>query len=73
MDIFTIQNKMTVLLGKRGSGKSELCKHLIEMSEPFDRIFCICPTEPVNNFYKTFIDPKYIFDSWNEIFFDRII
>ena len=73
---FTIVNKITILCARRNSGKSELVKSLVnEYKHEFDNIFCICPTEKVNNFYERagLVEPDCIFDNWNEEWGKKLI
>lgn len=52
MHNFTLIDKTTTLVGKRCSGKSNLLKFLVSCERnAFDKIFCICPTEPINRYY----------------------
>ena len=66
MNHIDIHNKMVILVGKRGPGKSIQAKYILENTQEFDRVKVVCPTESMNGFYKTFLDTKYFFDSWNE-------
>jgi hypothetical protein len=74
---FTIVNKSVIICGKRGSGKSILCRYLVtqEASE-FDEIFVISGTEDANHFYESFIDKRNIFTEfkadWLQSFFSKI-
>ena len=69
-----IVNKTTSLVAKRNSGKSVLLKYLVEQSKnKFEKIFVICPTECVNNFYSSMVEKNCIFDSWNEEWVESLI
>jgi hypothetical protein len=73
---FTIKNKITILIAKRCSGKSILLKKLVnDVKNDFDKIFVICPTENVNNFYKKsgIVEQNYIFDNYSEKFGEALI
>ena len=62
-------NKTISIIAKRGSGKSVLCKYLVEHSkDKFEKIFCICPTENLNHHYQKdgLIPSNCIFDELNE-------
>ena len=67
MENFTLVNKCVNLVAKRNSGKSELCRYMVNIEkEKFDKIFVISGTEELNNFYKTFIPASNIFYDFNE-------
>ena len=69
-----IVNKTTSLVAKRGSGKSVLLKYLVDTcKDEFARIYVICPTETVNNFYSSMVEENCIFDEWNEQWADTLI
>ena len=67
-------NHTVICCGKRNSGKSVILKHLVELEKNnFDKIFAICPTESINRFYKDIVIEKCIFDSYNEVWTDKLI
>jgi hypothetical protein len=69
-----IINRTTSLVAKRNSGKSVLLKYLVEsQKESFSKIFVVCPTETINSFYKSLVDPSCIFDDWNEAWAEDLI
>jgi hypothetical protein len=69
-----IINRTTSLVAKRNSGKSVLLKYLVESQrQDFSKIFVICPTETINSFYKSLVDPSCIFDEWNEAWAEELI
>lgn len=71
---FKLLNKTVVLVGKRASGKSELLRYLVTLSkQEFKSIFLVCPTEKVNGFYDGLIDPKNIFDEYNETWIEALM
>ena len=73
---FDIVNKMTTLVAKRNSGKSYLLKWLVSLrKDQFEKIFVICPTENINNFYQLndFIPKNCIFDEWKESWVEQLI
>ena len=71
---FHIKNKIICLLGKRNSGKSRLLHYLITLSKTeFSKIFCVCPTESVNNFYSDLIPKKNIFSQYDENWVNSLI
>ena len=62
-------NKTISIIAKRGSGKSVLCKHIVETNRhKFAKIFVVCPTENINHHYQKdgLIPKNCIFDEWNE-------
>jgi hypothetical protein len=62
-------NKTISIIAKRGSGKSVLCKHIVESNRhKFHKIFVVCPTENINHHYQKdgLIPKNCIFDEWNE-------
>jgi hypothetical protein len=77
MEDFTIVNKAVVLCAKRNSGKSYLCRHLVNLyREHFCDIFVISTTECSNGFYSSFVNEKNIFtefsSEWLEKFYTRV-
>ena len=69
-----IVNKTTTLVAKRNSGKSVLLKYLVDQKKgKFEKIYVICPTESVNNFYSSLVEKNCIFDSWNEEWANTLI
>ena len=73
---FSIVDKCITLIAKRKSGKSYLLRWLVKQHQTFyDKIFCICPTEKINKFYQNdnFIDPKCIYESYDESFVKQLI
>ena len=74
MDNFSIVNKTLTFLAKRNSGKSVLCKYLIEAEKhKFNKIFLICPTEKINSHYSDLVKPDDIFDEYDEEWVDSLI
>lgn len=74
MNHFTLLDKTTTLVGKRCSGKSNLLKYLVSLeAKAFDKMFCICPTEPINRFYKDIVKPNCIYESYNEEWVEKLI
>ena len=69
-----IKNATISLIAKRNSGKSVLLKFLVEKHKHnFEKIFVVCPTESVNNFYADLVDKNCIFDEWREDWADALI
>jgi hypothetical protein len=69
-----IVNRTTSLVAKRNSGKSVLLKYLVEsQKDAFSKIFVVCPTETINSFYKSLVEPSCIFDDWNETWAEELI
>jgi hypothetical protein len=74
MDNYTLVDTTCILVAKRNSGKSCLLKYLVEAEKnKFKRIFVICPTERVNNFYSDLVDDDCIFDEYNEKWAEELI
>ena len=74
MDNFTIVDKCIGLIAKRCSGKSVLLKHLVEAEKhKFNKIFVICPTEPINRFYKDIVSEENVFDNYDERWMNKLI
>ena len=74
MNNFTIVNKITSILAKRNSGKSVLLKHLVEAEQhKFARIFVVCPTEPINRFYRDIVPEENVFESYDERWMNKLI
>ena len=63
---FTLVNKLVAIVGKRASGKSILCKFLVQRQQHlFQDVFVVSATESANKFYETFINKKNIFTEWD--------
>lgn len=72
MDTLDILNKTLLFVGKRKSGKSNLCKHIINHNKHlFTKIYIISPTEKINGFFKD-ITPN-IFDDYSEEWIEQLI
>ena len=70
---FDIVNKTICLVGKRASGKSRLLRYIVLMNkDKFDTIFIICPTEPLNSFYKGIVPDENIFDNYSDKWMDSL-
>lgn len=64
-----IQNKTILCCAKRGSGKSVLCKYMVEHNkDKYEKIFVISPTEKIGHHYQKegLVPPNCIFDEWSE-------
>jgi hypothetical protein len=74
MDNFSIVNRRILVLGKTNSGKSVMIKYLVSHSKnEFDKIFVICPTEEINQFYSDIIDKNCIFSEFKEEWLKSLI
>ena len=71
--VVDILNKTTAIVAKRNSGKSVMLKWMVSTCKKFDKIYCICPTEVVNHFYKDFVPDNCIFEIWNESWVEALI
>ena len=70
---FDIVNKTVCLVGKRASGKSRLLRYIVLMNKNrFDKIFIICPTEPLNSFYKGIVPDENIFDNYSDKWMENL-
>jgi len=71
---FNIVDKTIGIVAKRGSGKSQLLHYIIKINKHhFKRVFIICPTEKINNFYEDIVPKENIFDSYNEVWVENLI
>ena len=68
-----ITNKVSLLCGKRGSGKSVLAKWLIQSAD-FDRIIVVCPTDLLDAHYSkdNFVDKRFIHSDWDEEYISQL-
>ena len=76
MDDFSLLNKAISIIGKRNSGKSEIIKYLLSYSiskNEFDKIYIICPTNSINHFYDSMVNPNNIKDSYDEEWTELLI
>jgi tRNA U34 5-carboxymethylaminomethyl modifying GTPase MnmE/TrmE len=71
---FSLINKTVVLIAKRNSGKSQMIRYLVSQQRgKFKKIFIICPTEKINNFYNELVKKEDIRDEWNEHWTEQLI
>jgi hypothetical protein len=71
---FSLINKTVVLIAKRCSGKSQMIRYLVSQQRgKFKKIFIICPTEKINNFYNELVKKEDIRDSWSEEWTEKLI
>lgn len=71
---FDILDKTVCLLGKRGSGKSQLLHYIIEQNRHlFKKIFLISPTESIKSFYADLIPKSNIFTEYSEEWIQKLI
>ena len=71
---FNLVNTKLCLLGKTCSGKSYLARYLLhQYKDKFKKIYLFSPTEGITNFYKDIIDPKNIFEKYNDEFIGAIL
>jgi hypothetical protein len=66
------KNSAIVMVAKRGSGKSWVCRDIIKKFSDIPVGNIISPTEPLNNFYKKFYPDSYIFHDYNSDIISRI-
>ena len=75
MEDLDIVNKTTLFCAKRGSGKSVLCKYLVEANRhKFEKVFVVCPTEDINHHYQKggLVPKNCIYTEWNEQWADSL-
>ena len=69
-----LKNRLISLIAKRNSGKSYLLRYLVNIQKhEFDRIFIICPTNILNDFYKNTTEQENIFYEYNELWMQSLI
>ena len=74
MESLNTKNKLFLISGKRGSGKSHLLRYIIAQEKhKYKAIFLFCPTEKVNNFYDGLISHKNIFDAYDEEWIEKFM
>ena len=62
------------LIAERNSGKSYLLRYLVRnQKNNFARIFVICPTNIVNDFYKDITNEESIFSEYDEKWMQELI
>jgi hypothetical protein len=70
----TLKNKTVLVTAKRGSGKSNIIKWLVQAERRvFKKIFLISPTEQVNRFFGDFIPADCIFETYSETWAEQLI
>jgi hypothetical protein len=62
-----------VMIAKRGSGKSVLCKSILAHFKDIPAISIISPTERINPFFSSFISNLYIYDEYKSSLITRIL
>ena len=72
---FTLLNKTTCLIARRGGGKSVMAKQLIQDEKSLfgNRIFLFSPTEKLNHDYENLIPPNHIFDSFDDVWAKKLM
>ena len=69
-----LKNKLISLIAKRNSGKSYLLRYMVSIQKhEFDKIFIICPTNILNDFYKNITEKENIFTEYNELWMELLI
>ena len=72
MEDFSLLNRAISIIGKTNSGKSQIIKYLLNYSiskNEFSKFFIICPTNQINHFYDSIVNPLNIKDSYDEEWF----
>ena len=76
MENFSLLNRALSIIGKRNSGKSQIIKYLLTYSiykKEFNKIYVICPTNSINHFYDSLVNPLNIKDSYDEEWVNLLI
>ena len=65
---FDIYNNIVCLVAKRKSGKSQLLRYIVSKNKhKFDKMFLICPTQAINDFYEEDLFKKEnIFENYSD-------
>ncbi len=65
---FDIYNNIVCLVAKRKSGKSQLLRYIVTKNKhKFDKMFLICPTQAINDFYEEDLFKKEnIFENYSD-------
>ena len=65
---FDILNNIVCLVAKRKSGKSQLLRYIISKNKhKFDKMFLVCPTQAINDFYEESLFKKNdIFENYSD-------
>ena len=66
-------DKVIVLIGKRDTGKSFLCKDLLYYHQDIPVGTVISATESANQFYGNMVPPLFIHDEYNEEIVQRVL
>jgi hypothetical protein len=71
---FDIKDKTIGLVGKRGSGKSQMLHYIVKNNKKsFQKIFVICPTEIITSFYTDITPKENIFFEYKEDWVESLI
>jgi hypothetical protein len=74
MDTLDILDKRVLFSAKTGSGKSRLMRYILsENIHEFSKVYVICPTESINNFYSQLVPKKQIFNEFNEEWLEKLL
>ena len=66
-------DKVVVLIGKRDTGKSFLCKDLLYYHQDIPVATVISATESANQFYGHMVPPIFIHDEYNEAIVSKVL
>lgn len=66
-------DKVVVLIGKRDTGKSFLCRDLLWYHQKIPVGTVISATEMANNFYSDMVPPMFIHNEYNEEIIQRVL
>ena len=74
MDTLDIVDKRVLFAGKTGAGKSRLMRYILsENIHEFSKVYVICPTESINNFYSQLVPKKQIFDEFSDEWLEKLL
>ena len=66
-------DKVVVMIGKRDTGKSFLCKDLLYYHQNIPVGTVISATEVANSFYSSIVPPVFIHNEYNETIVERVL
>jgi len=73
MEDIDLRQKYITLIGRRGSGKSEVAKYLVNTyKDSFQNMFVFCPTD-FNGYWKNIVGKHRVFDNYNEQWVEKLM
>jgi hypothetical protein len=67
-----VDHATIAMIAKRGSGKSWVCRNIMEQKKNIPAAIVISPTEKLNSFYGNFIPPIYIYNKYDSSILSRV-